>query len=100
MTPEAKRAAAAERKRKSRAGKTEILLPLPRGTGEALNRVMEAAGFDDPRDFIAFQIHRLDELLERDGHSFTTQTKRTVTVTGLDKYTDRLRAEGAKHETD
>lgn len=94
MTPEEKRVAATERKRKSRAGKTEILLPLPRGTGDALTRVMTAAGFDDPRDFIAFQIHRLDELLERDGHSFTAQTKRTVTVTGLDKYTDRLRAEG------
>lgn len=98
MTPEEKRAAATERKRKSRAGKTEILLPLPRGTGEALSRVLQAAEFDDARDFIAFQIHRLDDLLARDGHSFTAQTKRTVTVTGLDKYTDRLRAEGAKQD--
>lgn len=78
------------RKRLSRAGKTEILLPLPTGTAEALGRVMQAAGFDDPRDFIAFQIHRLDELRERDGHSFKGQAVRTVTVGDLSKYTDRI----------
>lgn len=78
------------RKRLSRAGKTEILLPLPQGTAAALDRVMQAAGFDDPRDFIAFQIHRLDELRDRDGHSFKAQTVRTVTVGDLTKYTDRI----------
>lgn len=98
MTPEAKRAAAAERKRKSRAGKTEILLPLPQGTAEALLRVMVAAGFDDARDFLSFQIHRLDFLLARDGHMFEQQAKRTVTVTGLEKYNDRLLAEGASDD--
>lgn len=78
------------RKRLSRAGKTEILLPLPAGTAAALERVMQAAGFDDPRDFIAFQIHRLDELRERDGHSFKAQAVRTVTVGDLSRYAERL----------
>lgn len=83
------------RKRKSRQGKTEILLPLPAGTAAALERVMQAAGFDDPRDFIAFQIHRLDELRERDGHSFKAQAVRTVTVGDLSRYTERL---GERHD--
>lgn len=78
------------RKRLSRLGKVEILLPLPQGTAAALDRVMQAAGFDDPRDLIAFQIHRLDELRERDGHSFKAQAVRTVTVGDLTKYTDRI----------
>lgn len=78
------------RKRLSRAGKTEILLPLPAGTAAALERVMQAAGFDDARDFIAFQIHRLDDLRERDGHSFKAQAVRTVTVGDLSKYADRI----------
>lgn len=82
------------RKRKSREGKTEILLPLPAGTAAALERVMQAAGFDDARDFIAFQIHRLDELRERDGHSFKAQAVRTVTVGDLSKYTDQI---GQRH---
>lgn len=89
MTAE-KRAAAAERKRKSRANKVEILLPMPKGTGDALSRIMAASGFDDPRDFISFQIHRLDKLLECDGHRFTQQTKRTVTVGDLSKYLDQI----------
>lgn len=83
------------RKRINRKGKTEILLPLPKGTGEALERVMQAAGFDDPRDFIAFQIHRLDDLRERDGHSFKAQAVRTVTVGDLSKYAERL---GERHD--
>ena len=83
------------RKRKSRQGKTEILLPLPAGTAAALERVMQAAGFDDPRDFIAFQIHRLDELRERDGHSFKAQAVRTVTVGDLSRYAERL---GERHD--
>lgn len=78
------------RKRLSRAGKTEILLPLPAGTAAALERVMQAAGFDDARDFIAFQIHRLDDLRERDGHRFRAQAIRTVTVGDLSKYADRI----------
>ena len=75
------------RKQKSRAAKpVEVLLPLPQGTGDALARVMHAAGFDDPRDFLAFQIHRLDELLQRDGHTFAAQAVRTVTAGDLTKW--------------
>lgn len=95
MRTEEQRAADRERKRKSRQGKTEILLPLPAGTAAALERVMQAAGFDDPRDFIASQIHRLDELRERDGHSFKAQAIRTVTVGDLSRYAERL---GERHD--
>lgn len=83
------------RKQKSRAAKpVEVLLPLPQGTGDALARVMEAAGFDDARDFLAFQIHRLDHLLQCDGHAFKAQAVRTVTAGDLSHYTERLQTEG------
>lgn len=88
-----KRIGARLRKAKSRADKAEILLPLPAGTAAALRRVMEAAGFDDPRDFLAFQIHRLDDLRERDGHKFNQQAVRTVTLNDpnlVERYADRL----------
>jgi len=91
MTEE-QRAAARERKRKSRAGKTEILLPIPKGTADALQRVMDAAGFDDPRDFLSFQIHRLDALLKCDGHKFNEQAIRTVTAGDLEKYYEQLQS--------
>lgn len=101
MTPEEKRAAAAERKRKSRAKQPDALsLPLSVGTHAALRRVMAAADFDDPRDFLAFQIHRLDALLACDGHSFAQQAKRTVTVGDLSKYDDRLQAAGGIQDDD
>lgn len=75
------------RKQKSRANKpVEVLLPLPQGTGDALARVMEAAGFDDARDFLAFQIHRLDDLLTCDRHTFEAQAVRTVTAGDLTKW--------------
>lgn len=85
-----KRMCAAIRKRLSRSRKREILLPLPAGTAAALERVMAAADFDDARDFIAFQIHRLDTLLGCDGHKFAEQAKRTVTVGDLSKYHGRI----------
>lgn len=85
-----KRLRARIRKRLSRQGSLEVLLPLPAGTAQALERVMQAAGFDDPRDFFAFQVHRLDRLRECDGHSFNQQAVRTVTVGDLSKYHDRL----------
>ena len=85
-----KRMNATIRKRLSRQGKEEILLPLPAGTAAALDRVMKSADFDDARDFIAFQIHRLDELLKCDGHKFAEQAKRTVTVGDLSKYHGRI----------
>lgn len=99
MTEE-QRAAARERKRKSRAGKTEILLPLPTGTADALKRIMEAAGFDDPRDFLAYQIHRLDALLKCDGHKFNDQAIRTVTVGDLEKYYEQLQSAPVQRSDD
>lgn len=72
------------RKRAARAVADPVItLPLPAGTAAALANVMQRAGFDDPRDFIAFQIHRLASL---DGPEFDAQTRRTVRVTGLGKY--------------
>jgi hypothetical protein len=79
---------AAERKRKSRENQPDaISLPLPAGTRAALERVMQRAGFDDARDFIAWQIHRLDGL---PCDQFNEQAIRRVTVTGLDKYVEAL----------
>lgn len=96
LSPEEKRARDAERKRKSRAhALPELKLPLPAGTAEALARIVERAGFDDPRDFLAYQIHRLDAL---DSHNFEQQTKRTVTVGDLSHYHQRLYAEGEKQD--
>ena len=81
------------RKQKSRDNTPDaISLPLPAGTRAALGRVMDAAGFDDPRDFLAFQIHRLDHLLQCDGHAFAAQAVRTVTAGDLSHYTGRLQA--------
>lgn len=91
MITEQQRIAARERKRKSRAARPDpISLPLPMGTAQALQRVMQAAGFDDPRDFLSFQIHRLDHLLQCDGHAFKAQAVRTVTAGDLSKYIERL----------
>lgn len=90
---EEQRAADRERKRKSRARQADgLVLPLPKGTADALDRVMVAAGFDDPRDFLAFQIHRLDTLLKCDGHKFNEQAIRTVTVGDLGKFYEQLQS--------
>lgn len=76
------------RKRAARAKADPVLsLPLPPGTAAALADVMQRAGFDDPRDFIAFQIHRLAAL---DSPEFDAQAKRTVRVSGLDKYLAKI----------
>lgn len=76
------------RKRESRQHKPDaISLPLPKGTRDALERVMARAGFDDARDFLAFQIHRLDAL---DSPQFEEQAIRTVTVSGLTKYEELI----------
>lgn len=67
----------------------KVILPLPEGTAAALADVMARAGFDDPRDFLAFQIHRLALL---DGPEFDAQAKRTVRVNGLEKYLGKIGA--------
>ena len=76
------------RKRAARAkADPAINLPLPPGTAAALADVMARAGFDDARDFLSFQIHRLAAL---DSPEFEQQTRRTVRVTGLEKYLKQL----------
>lgn len=77
------------RKRAERASKPKpIYLPLPPGTAAALQRLLVRSGFDDPCDFLAFQIHRLDAL--PDGPAFDAEAIRTVRVHGLEKYLERL----------
>ena len=76
-----------ERAAKKLKGEQEINLPLPPGTAAALADVMARAGFDDARDFLSFQIHRLAAL---DSPEFEAQAKRTVRVTGLEKYLDQI----------
>lgn len=76
------------RKRDARAKADPVItLPLPAGTAAALADVMARAGFDDPRDFLAFQIHRLASL---DSPEFDAQAKRTVRVTGLEPYLEQI----------
>lgn len=94
-TPEElKRHNAKLRKQASRArGPDYLMLPLPQGTAAALSRVIRAAGFDDPRELIAAQIHQLDALLTSDRHAFDQQTRVTVTVGNLDKWLPLIGAE-------
>ncbi|MNJ10734.1 hypothetical protein D3C77_48980 [compost metagenome] len=87
-TPEElKRHNAKLRKQASRAkAASNLALPTPPGTARALQRICQAAGFEDPREFLANQIHRLDALLTCDSHAFVEQTRVTVTVGNLDKW--------------
>lgn len=72
------------RKRDERAkADPTVVLPLPPGTAKALADVMQRAGFDDARDFLAYQIHRLASL---DSPEFEAQTRRTVQVGDLSHY--------------
>lgn len=99
-TPEElKRHNAKLRKQASRAAAEPVLsLPLPPGTAAALERVCAAAGFDDPRELIAAQVHRLDALLASDRHAFDKQTRVTVTVGNLDKWLPLIGAEPEQGE--
>lgn len=99
-TPEElKRHNAKLRKQASRAAAEPVLsLPLPPGTAAALERVCAAARFDDPRELIATQIHRLDALLACDRHAFDKQTRVTVTVGNLDKWLPLIGAEPEQGE--
>lgn len=77
------------RKQDERARKPKpIYLPFAEGTAAALQRLLDRTGFDDPRDFLAFQIHRLDAL--PDGPAFDAEAIRTVRVHGLEAYFDQL----------
>lgn len=91
-TPEERRAKDAARKRKERAAAPpKITLSLPKGTADALARVLERAGFDSAADFVAFQIHRLDAL---DSPEFEAQAMRTVRVGDVSKWYGQLQAVG------
>lgn len=94
-TPEdLKRHNAKLRKQESRARAVpNLTLPTPAGTQRALDRICKASGFDDPREFLAHQIHRLDALLTSDSHAFVEQTRVTVTVGNLDKWLPLIGAE-------
>lgn len=77
------------RKQDERASKPKpIYLPFAPGTAAALQRLLDRTGFDDPRDFLAFQIHRLDAL--PDGPAFDAEAIRTVRVQGLERYFGQL----------
>lgn len=99
-TPEElKRHNAKLRKQASRAAAEPVLsLPLPSGTAAALTRICAASGFDDPRELIAAQLHRLDALLTSDRHAFDQQTRVTVTVGNLDKWLPLIGAEPEQEE--
>lgn len=99
-TPEElKRHNAKLRKQASRAAAEPVLsLPLPPGTAAALERICAAAGFDDSRELIAAQVHRLDALLASDRHAFDQQTRVTVTVGNLDKWLPLIGAEPEQGE--
>ena len=84
------------RKRRDRAAMPEVVLPFPPGTAAALDRVLTAAGFDDRRDFLAFQIHRLADLLDSDRPAFDAQAKRTVRLGNMGKYLARVGGEPAE----
>lgn len=79
-----------KRAERARPRQPEVILPLPKGTAACLDLVLEAAGFDDPRDFLAFQIHRLAALLVSDRPAFDAQAIRTVQVGSLDKWAELI----------
>lgn len=99
-TPEElKRHNAKLRKQASRAAAEPVLsLPLPPGTAAALERICAAARFDDPRELLAAQVHRLDALLSSDRPAFEQQTRVTVTVGNLDKWLPLIGAEPEQGE--
>ena len=90
---DAQREADRARKAKSRAKCGGLIeLPLPPGTAAALDRVAEAAGFEDRRELIAMQIHKLDQLLQGDRHAFDQWVRFSVTLGDTSKLIERLEA--------
>lgn len=66
---------------------SSLVLPLPAGTRDALNRVCERAGFTDRRELLATLIHNLDGL---DCPTLGALLTQTVQVGDLSKYFDRI----------
>lgn len=54
------------RKRDSRDANARLDVPLPKGTADALARVMAAGGYDRPAELVAMMVHKLDRLRESD----------------------------------
>jgi hypothetical protein len=89
-TPEGRREADRIRKANARAVKPDesvLVLPLPVGTRDALNRVCARAGFTDRRELLATLIHNLDGL---DCPTLGALLTQTVRVGDLSKYFGRL----------
>lgn len=89
-TPEGRREADRIRKANARAvvpDESMLVLPLPAGTRDALNRVCERAGFTDRRELLATLIHNLDGL---DCPTLEAVLRQTVRVGDLSPYFDRL----------
>lgn len=90
-TPEGRREADRIRKANARAtagaDESSLVLPLPQGTRDALNRVCARAGFTDRRELLATLIHNLDGL---DCPILEAVLRQTVRVGDLSPYFDRL----------
>ena len=90
-TPEGYREADRIRKANARAAAgaddSSLVLPLPSGTRDALNRVCERAGFTDRRELLATLIHNLDRL---DCPTLAAALRQDVRVGDLSKYYGRL----------
>lgn len=89
-TPEGYREADRIRKANGRAVKPDdssLVLPLPVGTRDALNRVCERAGYTDRRELLATLIHNLDRL---DCPTLAAVLRQDVRVGDLSKYFEEL----------
>jgi hypothetical protein len=90
-TPEGRREADRIRKANARAtagaDESSLVLPLPQGTRDALNRVCARAGFTDRRELLATLIHNLDGL---DCPTLEAVLRQTVRLGDLSPYFDRL----------
>lgn len=90
-TPDGRREADRIRKANARAtagaDESSLVLPLPQGTRDALNRVCERAGYADRRELLATLIHNLDRL---DCPTLAALMRQDVRVGDLSKYFGRL----------
>ena len=93
MSPEQKREAARLRKQRSRAkAEPTLVLPLPPGLAQKLERICVAGGFEDPRELISNLILNAEAAYDAgDRHEFERMVRVTVTpMNGLDKYLTQL----------
>lgn len=76
--------------RARRAGNGRLDMLLPPGTEAAMARVCEAAGFEDRRELVAMQIHKLDQLLSAAPEAFEAWVKFSTVPGDLSKYVERI----------